>query len=67
MYNQTKTGVMLERNSLVPTSTVWAVGAAMAFMVPLLLLVRQGAKVWRRKDEGWTAVANSEEQMLLTA
>jgi len=49
-----------------------ALGVAVAVaVVPLLLLLRQAAKRWRKEGDGWTAVANPDgnpdELALLTA
>jgi len=49
--------------SSVPTanSRTMYLGVAVAVaVVPLLLMLRQAAKRWRRKDDRWTAVANPD-------
>jgi len=52
------------------STTHLGVAVAVA-VVPLLLLLRQAAKRWRREGDGWTAVANPDgnpdELALLTA
>jgi len=54
----------------IPSTTYLGVAVAVA-VVPLLLMLRQAAKRWRREGDRWTAVANPDgnpdELALLTA
>jgi len=42
-----------------------AIVALGGFTLPLLLLISKAVKMWRRRREGWTAVAADPDQLML--